>query len=828
MKKDNFIKKALHQLRSMRISKTYEYRLITLLVALLAFVIIAGGAIFYQLNTVAENVRLDRSSEKSLLLIKDIQSDFILAENRVNAYALSQQDTFLRAYNQIINRTYERIEALKVSTENKVKQESLVQDLLEYADLKYEILDSMLVVQNQFRVTDAMKKVAQEVREVNRSQKIISSLPQPQTKKSLREKIFGKKGKEETAPVMNPTDTGIDNLNREIQAISNNETSKERKNNEILFELQSESKIISLRLSSTLNFLETNILTELEMDAQAANNSAVTLSYFLMVFSLLVAVLIGVTLYTIFSYIQTNNRSKKQLQTAKIQSEELAATKERFLANMSHEIRTPLNAISGFAHLLSKEKLPETQREKLNIIEESSKHLIGLINQILDLTKLQSNKLPVEKVSFQLSNELNWIANVLQTELTKRKNQFHIQIEENVPDHLLGDPMKLKQIVLNLCSNAVKFTENANVYLQIQSIQKAKEKLELRIRVKDEGIGIPPDKQASIFDEFEQAEKSTQRKFGGTGVGLSITKKLVELLGGSIELKSEMGKGTTITVLLPFEVGSEDALAQEEIAHTEISYLQGKNILVVDDEPFNRKLLVTLLHQHNIYTEEAENGKEAIEKIENEHFDLVFMDLRMPEMDGKMATRIIRSELKKSKEELIVIALTANTQLLDDHECDKNGFNACMQKPFTESKLIEILNLPIKTPEEEQKEYQNGLYNLSNLKNLSAGDESFFQEMVETFMLSTAKSMDELTELKNDFDFDKIADLAHKMASPCTHLEANTMHQALKQIESMARAKTNQVKIEEEISFLEGHVKEILTAMETETGIELKKLRTKK
>lgn len=827
MKKDNFIKKALHFLRLMRTSNTYEYRLITLLVALLVFVIIAGGAIFYQLNTVAENVRLDRSSEKSLLLIKDIQNDFILAENRVNSYALSQQDTFLKAYNSIINRTYKRIDELQVNVGSNKKQQELANDLLEYADLKYEILDSMLVVQNQFRVNDAMQKIAQEVREVNRSEKIQSNVPAPQTKKSLREKLFGKKNQEPTPPPTN-TSSGFDNLNREIQAISQTETTKERKNNEILFELQSDSKIVSLRLTSILNFLESNIVAGLELDAQKANESAVTLSYFLVLFSLLVAVLIGLTLYTIYSYIKTNNRTKKQLHTAKLQSDELAATKERFLANMSHEIRTPLNAISGFAHLLSKEKLPEKQREKLNIIQESSRHLTDLINQILDLTKLQSNKLPVERVSFQLSNELNWITNVLQTELTKRKNQFHIQIEENVPDNLMGDPMKLKQIVLNLCSNAAKFTENANIYLQIQSIQKKSDRLELRIRVKDEGIGIPPDKQASIFDEFEQAEKSTQRKFGGTGLGLSITKKLVELLEGKIELKSEMGKGTTITVLLPFELGNEAEIENPSDENSQISYLQGKNILVVDDEPFNRKLLVTLLHQHNIYTEEAENGKEAIEKIENEQFDLVFMDLRMPEMDGKMATRIIRSELNLSKEELIVIALTANTQLLDDRECEINGFNACMQKPFTESKLIEILNLPIKTPEQEQKEYQSGLYNLENLRNLSSGDEAFFTEMVETFLRSTANSMDELVECKRNFDFEKIADLAHKMASPCSHLEAKTMHQTLKTIENLARKNSEQEKIEHEISFLQEHVSELLKNMQEETGIDLNKLRTNK
>lgn len=828
MKKDNFIQKALHPIRLMRTSNSYEYRLISLLIALLVFVIIAGSAIFYQLNTVAENVRLDRSSEKSLLLMKDIQNDFILAENRVNSFSLSQQDTFLKAYNLIVSRTYKRIDDLNINVGSNQKQKELVVELAELADLKYEILDSMLYVQNQFRVNDAMQKVAQEVREINQTQKVLASIPKPQSKKSLREKIFGSKSTEPTKAVQANKSNGLDDLNKEIQAISATETSKERKSNEILFELQADGKVVSLRLTGTMNYLEANILAGLESDARKANESAVTLSYFLIAFSLLVAILIGVTLYTIFSYIKTNNRSKKQLRTAKEQSDELAATKERFLANMSHEIRTPLNAISGFSQLLAKEKLTEKQREKLNIIQTSSNHLTDLINQILDLTKLQSNKLPVEKVSFQLSNELNWIANVLQNELTKRKNLFHIQIEENVPDHLLGDPMKLKQIVLNLCSNAAKFTENGNIYLQIQSIQKKNDQLELRIRVKDEGIGIPPEKQSSIFDEFEQAESSTQRKFGGTGLGLSITKKLIELLEGSIELKSEMGKGTTITVHLPFQVGVEEAAEINPGSNTQMSFLEGKNILVVDDEPFNRKLLVTMLHQHNIYTEEAENGKEAIQKIQNEHFDVVFMDLRMPEMDGKKATRIIRSELQLNKDELIVIALTANAQLLNEKDCESNGFNACMQKPFTESKLIEILNLPIKTHEEEQKEYSMGLYNLENLRNLSAGDDGFFTEMVETFMVSTAKSKEELNQLKKQFDFDAIAEIAHKMASPCAHLEANKMHETLRSIEEMARAKSNKEKIEEEISFLSKHIDEMLKSMQEETGIDITKLRSKK
>ncbi|MBU2020307.1 MAG: response regulator, partial [Bacteroidetes bacterium] len=643
----------------------------------------------------------------------------------------------------------------------------------------------------------------------------LHSIPTPAEKKTLRQKLFGNSNLASPSTVKVPTD-GLNKLNKEIHQIKDRETRKEQEANTTLIQLQQKSKTLSLAITSGFAYFEKGILDNLEQEAEKASNSSKTISYVLIIFSVLVASLIAIALYSIYLYISKNNAYNKELEVAKVRSDELVQTKERFLANMSHEIRTPLNAISGFASLLAKEKMDPKQKEKVDIIHQSSHHLTELINQILDLTKLQSNKMIVENTAFNLATEVSWISKIMENEVEKRNNKFSMQVGEAVPNHLIGDPMKLKQIILNLCSNAIKFTENGMVELNIQSVQLNNQEIELRLKVSDTGIGISQEKQATIFDEFEQAETSTQRQYGGTGLGLSITKKLVELMKGKLYLQSEMGKGTTISVHLPFSISDKEINSKTLVSKSEFKLLKGKNILIVDDEPFNRKLLSTLLQQQNVFTNEAINGQEAIEKIQQDHYDIVFMDLRMPVMDGITAVKIIRKELMKSKDELVIIGLTANAQMVDEQTYLNAGFNAYMEKPFTEDKLIEALLKKHPMPDEID---ELPLFDLTNLKQLSNGDGEFFEEMISSFIETTLSGMKDLNKLSKAKDWNNVAEIAHKIASPCSHLEAKKMHELLRTIENNSREMKDISVVKKKIEELNQVVELIVLQMSKETGI---------
>lgn len=800
-------------------SNTYEFRLLGLLIGLFILVVLSGGLIYNQLNNIAQGISIKSSPDSSLLLMKDIRNNLTVADNKVNAYTLSEEDTFLVDYYRTVDKTFIKIDALKKQHESGFIKTSDIEILTGLVQKKYKILDTLLTLRNQFRVNDAMNKVVQEINQANLKNSL-ADIPKPQDKKTLREKIFGPS--EETVSTKKSSRSNqYYDLNKEIQQIKEEESKKESTANTTELFLQTKNKSIVLEIGYVLTRMENSILKELEIRALAAKQDAVELSYFLLAFSLLVAALIGVTLYSIFRYIKINRLMYMEQIKAKEQSEELAKTKERFFSNMSHEIRTPLNAISGFAHLLSKEKLPAKQHEKIDIIHKSSLHLTEIINQILDLTKLQHDKMPVEEIPFSFREEMNLVGAILSQSAEKSGINFSMVLEENIPPVLKGDPLKIKQILLNLGSNAIKFTDKGKVQINIQGILVDEKKVQLRIKVIDDGIGIPKNKLDSIFTEFEQAENSTQRKYGGTGLGLAITKNLIALLKGELSVRSNENKGTTFTVNLPVLVGSEMDVVLEE--SPSFDDLVGKNVLIVDDEPFNRKLLATLLHQNNIFTDEAENGLVAIEKIKSDKFDWVFMDLRMPEMDGIEATKYIRRELKVDQERLFIVALTANTHLLSEKEQKEIGFNGCMQKPFTEKKLLQLVADNSKIPVPIIHSNMRPKYDLSNLKQLSFGDDEFYKEMVQTFMETSSTGLEEMIACVKSKNVQQIRELAHKMCSPCSHLEAYEMQEKLRAIENMAMENSPIEKLKKEIESLHLFLTDLITEMSLETGIPVNK-----
>ncbi|UTA69136.1 PAS domain S-box protein [Emticicia sp. 21SJ11W-3] len=398
--------------------------------------------------------------------------------------------------------------------------------------------------------------------------------------------------------------------------------------------------------------------------------------------------LLGGEKYVIGNAVDITDRinMEQQLIKAKVQAEKNAYAKDVFLANMSHEIRTPMNAIVGFANLLKDSPLTEEQSEYLSYIIIATQNLLGIINDILDLSKIESGHIVIEEVPFSIKDTVKTVKSILQGRANEKGLELTCTIDETIPENVLGDPTRLNQILLNLANNAVKFTSEGLVNIEVQQADCTETEVTILFKITDSGIGIPHDKLSMIFDRFTQANSDTTRKFGGTGLGLSISKSLVELQNGNIFVESKENKGSTFGFLITYKKMA--ALPEQAPGNSTDTLTTNKEIkvLLVEDNVLNQKLALRVLEKFGFEAELAQNGKIAIEKVKTHKFDIILMDLQMPEMDGYQATVAIREELK---DETPIIAMTAHSLVGEKEKCLKIGMNEYITKPFNQRELFD-------------------------------------------------------------------------------------------------------------------------------------------
>ena len=352
---------------------------------------------------------------------------------------------------------------------------------------------------------------------------------------------------------------------------------------------------------------------------------------------------------------------------------------------MSHEIRTPLNAILGFIDLLKeKEKDPE-KLQYIKTVHSSSVTLLGIINDILDFSKIESGNLEIDKIDFNVNDEFKTLVDLFRSKASEKSISLVLNMDPNMPSALHSDPLRIKQIIANLISNAIKFTpRNGKVILNIRYKNE-----KLFVSVSDTGIGIPKDKQKDIFKAFSQAESSTTRKFGGTGLGLTISSRLVSLLGGTLKVESTLGEGSTFSFEIPVTVG--EYKKEVEVKEIELSKIRGKKVLLVEDNKANQMFMSLILKKFALSYRIANDGLEAIKEFENHKFDLILMDENMPNLNGIEATKtIINLEKKKGLEHTPIIALTANALKGDREKFIEAGMDEYITKPVSKEKIAEI------------------------------------------------------------------------------------------------------------------------------------------
>ncbi|WP_294959821.1 GAF domain-containing hybrid sensor histidine kinase/response regulator [uncultured Flavobacterium sp.] len=436
-------------------------------------------------------------------------------------------------------------------------------------------------------------------------------------------------------------------------------------------------------------------------------------------------------------------------------AERAVLARDSFLANMSHEIRTPLNAIVGFTDLLAQTELDETQHDYIESVQIAGERLLLIVNDILDLSKIESGNLTIESNPFNLKKTLKHIYNLLKVKV-KSDVDFNLFLDAEMPDMVVGDQGRLSQILVNLIGNALKFTTEGEVTVSVKKIEETEDRYTLKFSVKDTGIGIAKDKLETIFERFTQGEESTTRTFGGTGLGLNIVKQLVELQKGEVHVKSTLNRGSEFYVIISYEKTNFEETAVKTISKNDLGNLK---ILLCEDNVLNQKLAKSVINNFGFDLDIANNGEEGIELLSKNEYDLVLMDLQMPVRDGYQTTEYIRNEMNSN---IPIIAMTAHSLVGEQERCYKSGMDAYVPKPFKQSVLLKAIKT-VMVPDRDA--HHKRIIDMSFLDEMSGGDSEFKKDMVNLFVEKIPNQVAQLEEAFKNTDYDSVKKLAHNMKS---------------------------------------------------------------
>ncbi len=507
----------------------------------------------------------------------------------------------------------------------------------------------------------------------------------------------------------------------------------------------------------------------------------------------------------------TARKRMEALKAEKEVADRSAKLRQDFLARTSHEIRTPLNPILLLTKLLLDSEVNDQQREYLEAIRAAGRTLLAVVNDILDLSKIEAGKIEFVEEPFSLHQVMCQIEDMMETSATEKGLKFLMTLDRGLPEMVLGDSVRLSQILLNLLSNAIKFTPEGQVSVTVKEEARGGDKVDVRFTVSDTGIGIPEDKLKSIFESFQQIRSDLVRRQGGTGLGLTIVKKLVSLQGGEVEVESRPNEGSSFTFTLPFGLTARSqSLAPTEISKSE---LVGVRILMAEDDPLNQLVAKKLLSDWGVVLEIANHGEEAIEKMQQREFDLILMDVQMPIMDGLEATRRIRQKFSAPQSEIPIIALTANAFTGTDDECLQAGMNDYVSKPieianlynkivrYSRHRSLDEVPTDLLSPSHAPVALSTApidfdmakitKIDLSYLQEVSNGDTDIVRMAIDKYLETTPGLVENLQIQLRALDYVQLSKAAHKLKSSLYFMGLNDLHQLALRVETSCKTEQN-------------------------------------
>jgi signal transduction histidine kinase/FixJ family two-component response regulator/CHASE3 domain sensor protein len=753
------------------------------LLVFLAILILAATAYlsYHNLSAIVTSLKKETVPEYRLVTIQEISRDIEKAGNSIRLYTLTRDTNDLIPYYDIISGIDDKVNRLKTECSGSISLLSQIDTISKRIEESIFVWNRMLYLSKSNSVAEYLKQLSDKIN--------AQQTNNAKSEKGILKKVFSRKSREDPDNI---------DIKQGLKDIEKQEHLNRMKLSERESELARLGYDIKDNLFGLISEMESEIMAMMNDKTISAGRLADETYVWLIVFTSSGGILGLILLILIIRFIKTTKASQTALENSKREAENLAHTKEMFMANMSHEIRTPVTAISGFTEQLLNETHDNNIKPSLQVIKSSSDNLLRIINDILDFSKLQNNMLKLEKEHFLLKPVINDILKLFESAAISNNNKLSCYINPRVPDVILGDPYRLKQVIMNLVSNSVKFTKEGEIRIEVNCIIKGHDSIMLILEVSDTGIGIDESNINKIFDDFIQAEASTTRKFGGTGLGLSIVKKIIELHQGTIICKSVINRGTIITCNIPYLTGDKEKIKTEISAPLSVpDEIKDLRILIVEDEEYNRMLFKKIFEKWEIKYDEAKNGNEAIEKLRDSHFNLLFMDLRMPELDGVSTTRHIRKNLRITESEMPIVCISAAITENDGQTKIIEGMNAMLQKPFTEEMLLNVIAGMIrKYPEifradynkkEKIQPHSKDKINLQNLYHISEGDEQFVKQMLNTFIFTTRKGIAELIESVSNGEKEKSGEIAHKLLAPCRHIGAMDLYNILSSIEKACR-----------------------------------------
>lgn len=758
------------------------------LIAVFTLVIITGLLSYQRLDGIMDTVKKGIMPDRKLVLVKDIMNDLSEAESNVKSYTLTLEAKYMVSFYEIAAAVGDKIGEYRALWPDDRRMARYLDTLDRLVEEKFFILNQVLFIQDEFRVQQAMEAVMDNIGQTEPGAAI--ALPdtvivvEPVKKENFFSRIFKRK---ETAGVpLNPGVTStvpdtvlpMEAMGKRVEWLGEQASLGEKELRLKEMELLQQNQVVMDRIRAMIHVLEQQGAESLAHETGQAERKAGEVRAIIMAFGLASSLLLILTALVIYRYIRKNEEYKTVLNKAREDALELAGAKELFLANMSHEIRTPMNIISGFLDQVLQGRLEDDQQEKLAIVKRSSDHLLRLLNDLLDLSRLQAGRLELFESGFSPAALAMEVCQSLKPSADIKNLTLLASADPALPVTLIGDEARVRQILFNLAGNAIKFTGAGTVSVHAGMVSGNDRTVTVAFEVKDTGIGMQPDELKRVFENFEQVKAGPGKKNEGAGLGLSITRQLVNLMGGSIQVESRSGHGSSFRVELPFgkvNVQSPPATASSQ---KEKSVLSGSVILVADDEEYNRKLARVILEKHGCQVVEAVSGNEAVVVVESQPVDLVLMDVRMPGMNGPEAAARINDICITRGIYLPVIAVSAAINAGDVISWRKSGIGDVLLKPVTEEELIKKVSDHLARPWAS--------LDLEPLRLSCAGNVDFFREMIRLFIKDTEAGLEMISKAMQNGDWGNVSAMAHKISSPCRHLKAERLHSLLKKIEIAA------------------------------------------